>query len=82
MRTPDEINFYYELLNREYQESKDFRTLIKIRELAQFMRLSKVEKASKAEARLANLNQLYTVDRDFRTRIKIQVWEYILRIER
>ena len=81
MRTPDEINDYYELLNKEYKESKDFRTLIKIRELAQFMRLSKTEKANKAEARLDNLRRLYKVDRDFRTRIKIQVWEYILRIE-
>lgn len=81
MRAPDEINHYYELLNREYRESKDFRTLIKIREMAQFMQLSKTEKASKAEARLINLRELYKVDRDFRTRIKIQVWEYVLRIE-
>jgi len=77
MRTPNEINVYYGLLNDEYNESKDFRTLIKIRELAQFMQL-KGEKITKAEARLDTLKKLYKVDRDFRTRIKIQVWEYVL----
>ena len=80
MRSPDEISDYFGLLNDEYKESKDFRTLIKIRELAQFMRLSK-DKKKETENRLNTLNKLYKVDRDFRTRIKIHVCNYILGIE-
>lgn len=80
MRTPDEIDHYYGLLNDEYKGSKDFRTLIKIRELAQVMRLPDNEKATTTTARLANLRQLYTIDRDFRTRLKIQVCEFVLGI--
>lgn len=81
MRTPEEINEYYELLNREYKESKDFRILIKIRELAQFMRLPKDKKKLETEGRYSNLRRLYEIDRDFRIRLKIQVCKYILGID-